>query len=139
MAVFYASRYLLLKLFYLKKSVFPEFFITPRGLITVLLFFSIPAELKSDVFNADIILITILATSFIMTWGLIKFNKDGVNDRSVEVAGDDQGISYFVQRLSGDGERKSGVAKVGDRVDLPIEKEEEPKVEDSSEDEEEKS
>ena len=81
-AVFYVSRYVLLKVFFLKKSIFLEFFITPRGLITVLLFFSIPAELTLDAFNADIILITILATSFIMTWGLIKFNKTGVSEHS---------------------------------------------------------
>ena len=72
---FFAIRFLVLKVFFMKAPIFPELFINPRGLITVLLFFSIPTELTSDVFNADIILITILSTSFIMTWGLIKHAK----------------------------------------------------------------
>ena len=72
---FFAIRFLVLKAFFLKRSILPELFISPRGLITVLLFFSIPTGLTSDVFSADIILITILSTSFIMTWGLIKHAK----------------------------------------------------------------
>ena len=125
--VFYASRYLLLKLFFLKKSVFPEFFITPRGLITVLLFFSIPAELTSEVFNSDIILITILATSFIMTWGLIKFNKTGVTQHSFETAKENEGLSYFVQRMSEetDQDTESKVMRVGDSVELEVEEDQE--------------
>ena len=119
-AVFYASRFILLKIFFIKKSIFPEFFITPRGLITVLLFFSIPAELSSQLFNADIILITILVTSIIMTWGLIKFNKDGVEDQTIEASGDNDGVSYFVQRMSGDSEKNKQIAVEGDTVDLTI-------------------
>lgn len=111
-AVFYASRFLLLKLFFLKKSIFPEFFITPRGLITVLLFFSIPEHLTSETFNSDIILITILSTSLIMTWGLIKFSDQSPELEPEEVianalskeSDDTTGVSYFVERMSDEAE-----------------------------------
>ena len=86
----------------------------------MLLFFSIPAELSSQLFNADIILITILVTSIIMTWGLIKFNKDGVEDQTIEASGDNDGVSYFVQRMSGDSEKNKQIAVEGDTVDLTI-------------------
>lgn len=115
-AVFYASRFLLLKAFFLKKSILPELFITPRGLITVLLFFSIPAELASDTFNSDIILITILATSIIMTWGLIKYSNvappkeaEEVIAEALQQTGTTGEVSYFVSRMSEEAE--AGAAK----------------------------
>ena len=133
--VFYASRYILLKAFFLKKSIFPEFFITPRGLITVLLFFSIPVEITSDVFNADIILITILATSFIMTWGLIKFNKTGVSEHSFSAAKENEQLSYFLQRMSGEEKpEKKEIIKSGDQVELDLEKSGQRDNEDESKD-----
>ncbi len=106
-AVFYASRFLLLKAFFLKKSILPELLITPRGLITVLLFFSIPLELTSETFNSDIILITILTTSIIMTWGLIRFSHVAPPKEAEEViaealqSSESRGeVSYFVSRMS---------------------------------------
>lgn len=96
-AAFFIIRFIVLKAFFWKKSILPELMITPRGLITVLLFFSIPVELQSDLFNPDIILITILATSIIMTWGLISFgkNKDAV---PADIKGARK-ISYFIERM----------------------------------------
>ncbi len=105
-AVFFITRFLFLKLFYWKGSILPELFITPRGLITVLLFFSIPASLESASFNQDIILVTIIATSVIMTWGLIKYGNqeeepevEPENLVELEVPGGKE-VSYFVQRMS---------------------------------------
>ncbi len=114
-AVFFATRYLFLKLFYWKSSIFPEFFITPRGLITVLLFFSIPASLHSEAFNQDIILVTIIATSLIMTWGLVRYGKgkeettqEETDEKLVklEVAGGKE-VPYFVERVSDDYDEES--------------------------------
>lgn len=96
-AAFFVIRFIVLKMFFWKKSILPELMITPRGLITVLLFFSIPVEYQSDLFNSDIILITILTTSIIMTWGLISFSK-----KSDTVPKDIRGarkISYFIERM----------------------------------------
>lgn len=99
-AFFFLVRFVFLKMFLLKKSIFPEFFITPRGLITVLLFFSIPEELSSLTFNSDIILITIIVTSLVMTWGLIKFGKEGLEEGAPAPL-ENSGLSYFLQRMSG--------------------------------------
>lgn len=69
--VTYLLRYILLRMFK-NDSVDPLLYITPRGLITVLLFFSIPAEYQSEDFDSGILLFTIIATSLIMTSALIK-------------------------------------------------------------------
>jgi hypothetical protein len=67
------------------KDIFPQAFIAPRGLITVLLFFAIPQEFSIPRFENGILLYVILATSLLMTWSLIK-NNQGEED---EVLRDD--------------------------------------------------
>ncbi|WP_084362898.1 cation:proton antiporter domain-containing protein [Roseivirga echinicomitans] len=99
-ASFFLIRFIVLKAFFWKKSILPELMITPRGLITVLLFFSIPVELQSELFNGDIILITILSTSIIMTWGLISFSKN--TDTLPEGIKGARKISYFIERMEPD-------------------------------------
>jgi NhaP-type Na+/H+ or K+/H+ antiporter len=73
-AVLYLIRYLNLKVFS-HTSIFPELFIAPRGLITVLLFFSIPHNLQSAEFKPAILLLVILITNIIMMIALIKKGK----------------------------------------------------------------
>ncbi len=70
----YLVRFIFLKILLWKKSVFPEVFISPRGLITVLLFYSIPTNLKIENFDQGIIMYIIIVTSIIMTFALI-FSK----------------------------------------------------------------
>ena len=108
-AFFFIVRFVFLKLFFLKKSILPELLITPRGLITVLLFFSIPEELSSLTFNSDIILITIIVTSLVMTWGLIKFGKEGLEEGAPAPL-EDSRISYFLQRMSSNTSRTKDAA-----------------------------
>lgn len=56
-------------------TISPELFLAPRGLITILLFFSVPKDISSS-FNFDGILLFIIITScLIMTWSLIKEKK----------------------------------------------------------------
>ncbi len=62
----YIIRFILFKLFRMR-NILPEVLIAPRGLITILLFFSIPAKYFQDHFNTGILLYTILLTSIIMT------------------------------------------------------------------------
>ncbi|MBX2844137.1 MAG: cation:proton antiporter [Flammeovirgaceae bacterium] len=69
-ASLFIIRFLMLKIFG-KKSIFPELFVAPRGLITILLFFAIPIEFQQESFSSGILLFTILLTSIIMTMGLI--------------------------------------------------------------------
>ena len=68
--VLYAVRLLMLLIF-VRKDILPQLFIAPRGLITVLLFFSIPEALQTDGFNAGVLLFVIIITSVIMTLSLI--------------------------------------------------------------------
>ncbi len=55
--------------------------IAPRGLITLLLFYSIPEEFIFDGFKSGILLFVIIVTSLVMTSGLIK--KDKKNDPEI--------------------------------------------------------
>ncbi|KZS42518.1 sodium:proton exchanger [Aquimarina aggregata] len=70
----YAIRYGLLRLF-LGKDISPQVFIAPRGLITVLLFYAIPAEAMVEGFEPGILLFVIIGTSLIMTGGMIRDKK----------------------------------------------------------------
>ncbi len=74
--IIYISRYLCL-LAFVRKSVTPQLFIAPRGLITILLFYAIPHALEIEDFNLGILLFTILVTSLVMTFGLITDSTKG--------------------------------------------------------------
>jgi len=67
-------RFLYLR-FFLKTNVFPESFFIPRGLITIVLFYKIPAQFRLETFNEDILFFIILVTSIIMTIGMIFYRK----------------------------------------------------------------
>ncbi len=70
--ILYAVRFILLRAF-VGKDMTPELWIAARGLITVLLFYSLPDELKNNSSNVmGILLFVILGTSLIMTGGLIS-------------------------------------------------------------------
>ena len=61
--------------FFVKTNVFPESFLIPRGLITIVLFYKIPPHLKLSSFNDGILFYIILTTSIIMTIGMIFYKK----------------------------------------------------------------
>lgn len=85
----YAIRYFNLKIFYHAK-IFPVLFIAPRGLITILLLFSIPEHLIKDQFEGDITFMVIIATNLIMMFALMRQNilvKRGV----IELPTDSEG------------------------------------------------
>jgi NhaP-type Na+/H+ or K+/H+ antiporter len=70
-----AIRYLYLR-FILKANLFPELFLIPRGLVTILLFYSIPADKTLTSFNIGILFYVIVLTSILMSIGLIFFKHD---------------------------------------------------------------
>ena len=70
LVVLYAVRWLMLLIF-VRKGILPQLFIAPRGLITVLLFFSIPDELFSPNFNSGVLLFMIIISSVVMTLSLV--------------------------------------------------------------------
>jgi NhaP-type Na+/H+ or K+/H+ antiporter len=70
-------RFLYLR-FFLKEQVFPEVVFIPRGLITILLFYKIPAFLKLESFSEGILFFVILLSSLIMMIGMFfyKYKPD---------------------------------------------------------------
>jgi hypothetical protein len=69
--------------FFLHAHIFPELFFMPRGLITVLLFYSIPEMYKLSKFNEGILFFVILTTSVIMMVGSIMYGRpklQAIND-----------------------------------------------------------
>ena len=70
----YAIRWLFLRSF-MGFDIFPQLWIAPRGLITVLLYYAIPQKYSNESFDSGILLFIIIATSLVMTWGLIRSAK----------------------------------------------------------------
>jgi len=82
-ASIYLIRFVILRIF-IGRDLFPQLFIAPRGLITILLFYSIPSYLQVDGFDTGILLFVIIGTSLIMTIAMvIDKNRTG---KSVNVA-----------------------------------------------------
>jgi len=110
-AAIFLIRFIVLKMFFWRKSIQPELFISPRGLITILLFFSIPEALNSTLFNSDVILIVILVTSVIMTWGLIRYGKKHGQEEKfklrLNVEEYERPLPYFVERMSDGSEKEN--------------------------------
>jgi Kef-type K+ transport system membrane component KefB len=95
----YVVRWLYLK-YVSKSNILPLMYIAPRGLISILLFFSIPDEMRLND-NADgLLLFVILGTSFIMTYGLISSKKDKKNEEgetSEEIGESESGLKGIEQ------------------------------------------
>jgi Kef-type K+ transport system membrane component KefB len=64
------SRLIFLR-FISRTHLFPEFLIAPRGLITVLLFYSIPDTFHTSLFNDGTVLFVIIASNVLMAIGLL--------------------------------------------------------------------
>lgn len=94
--VLYLVRFIMLRILLWGKSISPELWIAPRGLITVLLFYTIPTgmsengtydpklDLTIDNFDPGILLYTILITSVVMTIALIAARGQKVRDVFIE-------------------------------------------------------
>ncbi len=72
--VIYVIRFALLRLI-IGRDFFPQLFVAPRGLITILLYYAIPTEVQSEGFSEGILLFIIIGTSLIMTWAMIRNNN----------------------------------------------------------------
>ena len=68
-------RYIYLRLI-LKANLFPELFLMPRGLVTILLFYSIPVSKQLTNFKVGIIFYVVVLTSLLMMVGLMFFKKE---------------------------------------------------------------
>lgn len=70
----YLIRFLYLK-FINRKSTFPESVITPRGLISILLYYNIPSYMRVKGVENGLLFLIILLTSIIMSAGLLLSKK----------------------------------------------------------------
>ena len=66
----------------LKMPIVPLFFFSPRGLITILLFLSIPLSSRIPLISEGVITLVILLTIFILMIGNIFYKKQHVDDPS---------------------------------------------------------
>lgn len=63
-------RYLYLRLV-LRSSLFPELFLLPRGLVTIMLYYQIPDHFRVAQFNEGVLFFVIIATNLLMMAGLL--------------------------------------------------------------------
>ncbi len=74
-SIIYLVRILYQKIF-VRTASLAEYFLAPRGLISILLFFSIPDELKLKGLGDGLLFFVILATGIIMTFGFFSLPKN---------------------------------------------------------------
>ena len=79
----------------MRKDMYPAFYIAPRGLITVLLFFAIPDNMLIADFSSSILLLTIILSSLVMMYGLMTYGKKA----KAEVAEVAEGVGPVVQSI----------------------------------------
>jgi NhaP-type Na+/H+ or K+/H+ antiporter len=84
LGILYGIRYAYFRLI-IRKDIFPAVWMAPRGLITILLFFSIPESLIVEEFNTGILLLVILASSILMAISLIKYRKQPQKEIELQV------------------------------------------------------
>lgn len=73
------TRFIFLR-FISKSNIFPEIFIAPRGLITIVLFYSIPPQFQTEIFNQGILFFVIIASSIMMMIGIMA-TKTGYDEK----------------------------------------------------------
>ena len=84
LGILYGIRYAYFRLV-IRRNIFPDIWLAPRGLITILLFYSIPEDLVNETFNTGILLLVILASSITMAVALIRFRKQSHRVVELEV------------------------------------------------------
>lgn len=113
-AILFVIRFISLKIF-AKDFLFPEVFIAPRGLITVLLFFVLMKSETINIPNFDtgLLLYPILITSMIMMFALISYRGEKVSEVLLQ----------NIPRLKGKGgiEKKQNDEEMEERVRKNIE------------------
>ena len=77
--VLYGIRFLYLK-YITRFQLFPNLLIAPRGLITVLLYYSIPEEYSIGIISQGVLFFVIIVSSVIMMIGLLKSKETDVEN-----------------------------------------------------------
>jgi NhaP-type Na+/H+ or K+/H+ antiporter len=74
LAILYGVRFAWFRLV-IRKDIIPDIWMAPRGLITILLFYSIPEILAAENFNEGVLLLVILASSITMAVSMIRYRN----------------------------------------------------------------
>jgi len=77
--ILFLVRFLYLR-FILRANLLPELFLMPRGLVTILLFYSIPAEKAMSNFNVGVLFFVVVTTSLVMMFGLLVCKTSSPGD-----------------------------------------------------------
>jgi len=83
LAIMYLFRWAALRLI-TPKQVFPALYVAPRGLITILLFYSIPSQHQISNFSPAILFLVIIISNLVMMYGLIR-NGQGLEKTPGEI------------------------------------------------------
>lgn len=68
-----------------REDIFPQIFLAPRGLISILLFFAIPVDYQVPEFESGALLVVIICSSLIMAWSLItESTKNGKGEKGAD-------------------------------------------------------
>ncbi len=76
LAVLYGIRFLYLKYIMRSEDTISQLLIAPRGLITILLFYSIPVEYSIGIISEGVVFFVILMSAILMMLGLMYQKKD---------------------------------------------------------------
>lgn len=79
LASIYAIRFAYLY-FFKSAHLFPEGFVTPRGLISILLYYNLPQHMKLVEIGTPFLFMVVLGSSIIMSIGLMSSRKQGIID-----------------------------------------------------------
>jgi NhaP-type Na+/H+ or K+/H+ antiporter len=85
LAILYGVRFAWFRLV-IRKNIYPDVWLAPRGLITILLFYSIPEELAVTEFNEGILLLVILVSSITMAVSMIQHRRRPQEDVNLEIS-----------------------------------------------------
>lgn len=81
--VIFVIRFIYLRIFS-SEHILPELFFAPRGLVTIVLFYSIPAHLTFESFDEGVLFYVILLTTLIMMFGSLWFTPKDATRESEE-------------------------------------------------------
>jgi cell volume regulation protein A len=90
LGILYGLRYAYFRLI-IRRNIYPEVWMAPRGLITILLYYSIPDKLVVQEFNTGILLLVILASSILMAVSLIRYRS--ARTHAVTAVGEESAIA----------------------------------------------
>ncbi len=112
-AAIFIARFVYLRLF-LREHVLPELFFAPRGLVTIVLYYSIPQGLGLDGFDDGVIFFVVLLTTVIMMIGSVFFTPHHATREGEENGATKNGSSKKKGSSKANGEpKKTEAPKTG--------------------------